>query len=300
MELYQLHSFVTVAKENHLTRAADILHISQPAVSAHIKALEEEFNQALFIRTPKGMELTPGGVQLCKKAEKILHGVEELAELGEKLHRRPVGNLRIGLNRDSEFLRLPALYQQLRKHYPGLEIRLHHAVSGSIVKMIKKNELDCGFVLGDYPEDDLTAMVLTNLKLRVVGPVGLKTKITGASQEDLARLPWIGNPSDCPYSSIMDTFFYKKGLTPQTEVVADQQSAIISMIEAGVGLNFMLEEEAFIAEEQGKLALWPGGVFPIELSFVCQEKGKKLKNLQAVTEVIRGVWHDVIPAESKG
>ena len=297
MEIYQLRSFVTVAKEDHLTRAADRLHISQPAVSAHIKALEEEFNQPLFIRTPKGMKLTPGGVQLCGKAKQILRDVEELTVLGEKLHNKPVGSLRIGLNRDSDFLRLPALYRQLRKYYSGIEIQLHHAVSGTIVKMIKKNELDCGFVLGASPEDGLTALVLTKLKLRVVGPVELKKEITDASQEDLARLPWIGNPHDCPYSTIMETFFYKKGLTPQTEIVADQQSAIISMIEAGVGLNFMLEEEALLAEQQEKLTLWPGGVFPINLSFIYRNKGRGLRSLQAITEVIQKVWHDVIPQE---
>jgi DNA-binding transcriptional LysR family regulator len=299
MEIYQLHSFVTVARENHLTRAADILHISQPAVSAHIKALEEEFKQPLFIRTPKGMELTPGGVVLCRKAEKILQDVERLAALGEELHLRPVGNLRIGLNRDSDFLRLPSLYRQLRTHYPGLEIRLHHAVSGTIAKMIQKDELDCGFVLGDYPDNEVRALVLAQLKLRVVGPVGMKKEIMAASQEDLAKLPWIGNPHDCPYSSIMDEFFYKKGLTPKTEVVADQQSAIISMIEAGVGLNFMLEEEAYRAEKQGRLALWPGGVFPIELSFVCHEKGRKSRRIQAITEIIHKVWDDAISAKSK-
>ncbi len=69
MELYQLRSFITVAGENHLTRAAQKLNTSQPAVSAHIKALEEEFGFSLFVRTPKGMQLTPGGQALCTKAE---------------------------------------------------------------------------------------------------------------------------------------------------------------------------------------------------------------------------------------
>ncbi len=293
MELYQLKSFVTVARENHLTRAAELLHISQPAVSAHIKALEEEFAQPLFIRTPKGMRLTPGGVLLCGKAEEILREIEGLTIFADELKAKPVGNLKIGLNRDSGFLRLPALYRYLRSCYPGLEIQLHHAVSGTIVKMIEKNELDCGFVLGSYSGNDIKEMVLARLNLRVVGPVGMSKEIARASQTDLVELPWIGNPPDCPYSSIMETFFHRHGLTPQTEVVADQQSAIISMIEAGVGLNFMLEEEAMRAEQEGKLVVWSGGVFPIELSFVYRENGRKSLRIQAITEAIRVVWHDV-------
>ncbi|RUM38777.1 MAG: hypothetical protein DSY58_01610 [Desulfobulbus sp.] len=293
MELYQLQSFVTVARENHLTRAADFLHISQPAVSAHIKALEEEFGQPLFIRTPKGMELTPGGVLLCGKAEKILEQIEELTLFAEDLQETPVGKIRIGLNRDSEFLRIPALYQHLRSSYPGLEIGLHHAVSGTIVKMIEKNELDCGFVLGNYAGDEIRVMVLTELNLRVVGPVGMRKEISAACQSDLVELPWIGNPPGCPYSGIMETFFYKHGLTPRIEVVADQQSAIISMIEAGAGLNFMLEDEAIIAEKEGKLVLWGGKVFPIDLSFVYRGNSRKSLRIQAITESVSTVWHDV-------
>ena len=68
MELYHLKTFVMVAKEEHLTRAADKLNTSQPAVSAHIKALEEELGLVLFRRTSKGMRLTKEGTILYQKA----------------------------------------------------------------------------------------------------------------------------------------------------------------------------------------------------------------------------------------
>lgn len=62
MELYQLKTFTAVAEENHLTRAAERLNTSQPALSAHIKSLEAELGVTLFERTPKGMKLTPQGL----------------------------------------------------------------------------------------------------------------------------------------------------------------------------------------------------------------------------------------------
>jgi len=65
MELYQLKTFVTVAEEGHLTRAAERLFTSQPAISAHIKSLEEELGVTLFHRTPKGMQLTTEGEKNC-------------------------------------------------------------------------------------------------------------------------------------------------------------------------------------------------------------------------------------------
>lgn len=291
MELYQLPSFVTVAHKKHLTKAAEALHISQPAVSAHIKALEEEFGQPLFIRTPKGMTLTSGGDLLCQKAKIILAEVEALVALGENLQHQPTGSIRIGLNRYSEFLRIPLLYQQLHNNFPNIEIRLHQAISGTVLKMIRKNELDCGFFLGDCGGVDLQRLMLAQLKLRVVGPIGMKENLAKVSHEELADLPWIGTPEDCPYTQIMEMFFYKQGLNPQTEVVADQQSAITSMIEAGVGLSFMLEEEAVKAEQQEQVAIWNGGSFPIELSFAYRVKDKHSARVQAVTREILTIWN---------
>ena len=72
MELYQLRSFAAVAELAHLTRAAEKLHISQPAVSAQIKALEDELGVILFERTPQGMLLTAAGRKLLPEAEKVV------------------------------------------------------------------------------------------------------------------------------------------------------------------------------------------------------------------------------------
>ena len=292
MELYQLRSFISVARENHLTRAAHALHISQPAVSAHIKALEEEFGQRLFVRTAKGMELTPGGALLHAKAQQILDHVDRLTGLADSLRQQPVGALKLGLNRDSSFLQIPAIYQLLQKQYPGLELQLHQAVSGTIVKMICNEELDCGFVLGKQLDNLLSSFVLAQLSLCVVAPVSMKERISVATREGLAEFPWVGNPKDCPYSGIMETFFYSQGIMLKSTVVADQQSAIISMVEAGVGLSFMLATEASIAEQKGVLAVWPVETFPINLCFISRKKDARSSRIQAMIDILGNVWPD--------
>ena len=80
MELYQLKTFITVAEEEHLTRAAQRLNTSQPAVSAHIKSLEEELGLSLFIRTPKGMRLTEEGTALKSRAAEALSMIDTLRD----------------------------------------------------------------------------------------------------------------------------------------------------------------------------------------------------------------------------
>ena len=74
MELYQLRTFAMVADEGNLSRAAKRLHASQPAVSAQIKALEEELGVHLFLRTPKGMTLTADGLRLREHAGQVRVG----------------------------------------------------------------------------------------------------------------------------------------------------------------------------------------------------------------------------------
>ena len=72
MELYQLRSFLAVAELGHLTRAAERLHVSQPALSAQIKALEDELSVVLFERGAAGMTLTAAGRQLLPEAERVV------------------------------------------------------------------------------------------------------------------------------------------------------------------------------------------------------------------------------------
>ncbi len=290
MELYQLHSFVTVADERHLTRAAKKLHTSQPSVSAHIKSLEEEFKQALFVRGPRGMDLTAAGTLLYKKAKNILAEIQALTTLAEQLRQQPTGAIRIGLNRYSDFLRVTPLYKTVHRKYPHIEIRFHQAISGSVIKMVCNDELDCGFILGDCCDDELQHIPLAALKLLVVGPHSMTEQLAVSSQSELAGFPWIGTPADCPYNQIMVKFFHARGFTPRTEMLADQQSAITSMIGAGVGLSFMLEEEALQAVEQGQIAIWPNESFPINLSFVFRKKDTHSPVIQAVTDEIRTLW----------
>src|SRR6476659_7670461 len=91
MDLNHLRSFVTVARFAHLTRAAEALHLSQPAISGHIKALEAEFGISLFERTSSGMELTLPGRRLLSEAEQIIGAVQHLHHSAQGMRGQPTG-----------------------------------------------------------------------------------------------------------------------------------------------------------------------------------------------------------------
>ena len=98
MELYHLRTFIAVASEQNLTRAAQKLFISPSSVSSHIKGLEEELNVELFIRTPRGMHLTRAGEFLKQKAENALCTVEDFTRSARAFCDQPSGCVRFGIN----------------------------------------------------------------------------------------------------------------------------------------------------------------------------------------------------------
>ena len=106
MEFTHLRSFVAVAEHGHLTRAAETLHLSQPALSGQIKSLEENLGVSLFERHPSGMTLTASGKHLLTHARGILAAVQQLRHAASSLHLQPTGRLRIGTVLDASFLRV--------------------------------------------------------------------------------------------------------------------------------------------------------------------------------------------------
>ena len=123
MEFHQLRSFVAVAKHGKLATAADRLHTSQPSVSAHIKALEQELGLPLFIRTSRGMLLTEEGEKLLEKARYTLDCAQDLLLSAHMLRNDCSGDYLLGVNTDSRFLRINACSSTWPKTTPASPCR---------------------------------------------------------------------------------------------------------------------------------------------------------------------------------
>jgi DNA-binding transcriptional LysR family regulator len=295
MELYQLKTFVTVAEEGHLTRASERLHTSQPAVSAHIKALEEEMGVPLFIRTPKGMVLTREGEILQTRARAALDTIDAIYREASRLKADVVGTARIGLHIDPRFLKIDAFLSHMRRHHPKLDFHLLQRWSWQQPEAFKKGDLDAGFVYGDPGIPELEMIALRTFNVVVVGPADWAGKMRGADWEDIARLPWIWTPPNCTFCQIALKAFESRGLQPLRVTVADQEPLIRTLVAAGIGLSIMIEDEARLSREEGRVAVWEKTIGTVDLGFIYPRRRAAEPLIEALGEGIRQVWNVAEP-----
>jgi DNA-binding transcriptional LysR family regulator len=290
MELYQLKTFVMVAAEGHLTRAAERLHTSQPAVSAHIKALEEELGVALFKRTPKGMLLTREGEVLREQAVRALSTIDEIHYQANVLKDEVVGTVRLGLHIDPRFLRIDEFLSCMQKKYRKVDFHLLQQWSWEQPMNLKRGKLDAGFIYGTPNHSDITIIPLRKFNIVVAGPAQWADKLTQAGWEEMAEMPWVWTPPECSFCKIAIKAFEKRHLKPFKVTIADQEPVVNLLVTSGVGLAFMIEEEALEAKAQGKVAIWDEIIDTVNLSFIFQKNREKDPLVRAVVESIKKVW----------
>ena len=168
MDLHQLKTFVVVAREGSITRASELLHLSQPAASAHIKAIEDALDVVLFERTPRGMSLTADGKRLLAKAEQTLGAHQALIDEATRLKGRLAGKLRIGAGSNSNHEAVGRLLTSLSETCPEVEVALEHGTSRDIVTGLRDGRLDAGFYNeAGEPDADLVAIEASRFNANV-------------------------------------------------------------------------------------------------------------------------------------
>lgn len=148
MEIYQLRAFATAARLGNLTRTAEALHLTQPAITAQIKALEEELGVALFERRPGGITLTRAGELLLQDAEQILTTAGHLQGRARELQGEVTGQLVLGTLGDPESLRLGTLLGVLSEKLPLLEIKTRQGAAEDVREQVAAGLLRGGFYIG--------------------------------------------------------------------------------------------------------------------------------------------------------
>jgi DNA-binding transcriptional LysR family regulator len=294
MDFNLIRTFVTLAREGNLTRTAQRLHLTQPALSLQLKKLHEQLGLVLFERTPRGMRLTRAGEQLLPAAQRALDASNELVSLASGISGHVGGRLRIGTIVDPEFLRLGPFLKRLVEHHPGLSTDLAHGMSGALRREVAAKRLDVAYTLGQPGMADVEAafevLPLTGFSYRVIAPPGWQERVRGKDWKELARLPWIGTPSDSVHHRLLAGIFEEAGASPRIVAQVDLEPSMLDLVKSGVGLSLARDSIALRAAHAGGIAIADRVEVPAELGFLCLRARRREPAIDAAFSVIAGVW----------
>jgi DNA-binding transcriptional LysR family regulator len=285
-----LRTFATVAELGQLTRAGEVLHVSQPAITAQIKALEDELQLELFERTSSGMLLTRAGERLLGHAENVLAAAQALKNQAKALSGLVAGKISLGTVADPEFIRLGELLKVMLERFPLVELELHQRVSGQAFEDVRNGALNASFYFGDLNNPNVTGLRLSDLVYCVAAPAAWQNKVEAADWTDIAALPWIFAPPVSTHNQLLHELFRNQGADPTKVVEADQESVINSLIESGVGLSLMREDQARAAEAVSKVAVWGKERLHTALWFIYPAEHAHDPAMVALIDVVRETW----------
>ncbi len=256
MEIHQLKTFIAVAREGSITRASEQLYLSQPAVSAHIKAIEDTLGLTLFERTPKGMSLTSDGQRLLVKAEHTIDAHRELFDEASRIKGSLTGKLRLGAGGNSSTKALGHLLTVLSKRCPEVEVAFQYGTSRETHNGIRSGSLDAGFYneVGE-PDTELTTIEVSRFDIYLASPPGLVATSQPLDWEALAALPWICPTSSTCCGQAAENLFKKHRFRPKRIISIDHENVTRTLIAGGVGVGLLHAETAKDAEVCGEVEI---------------------------------------------
>jgi DNA-binding transcriptional LysR family regulator len=290
MEIYQLRAFVTVAKLGHLTRAAEALHLTQPAVTAQIKALEEELGVALFDRRPGRIVLTKAGEILVPEAEQVLAAAGSLLGKSKDLKGNVSGSMLIGTIGDPDSLRLGSLLSSLVQALPLLDLKTRTGYAEELRELVAAEGVQAAFYIGPNIPREVLGIPLQTLNYRIAGPFSYRQKLLHAGWGEVAEMPWIGAPPQHHVQTLLKDMFARQGLLPHSVLESDEVGATHSLVRAGVGLALLREDVAVAAAERDEVVIWPHTRVAALLSFIYPKTLEHDPAIVATLSHVRNAW----------
>ena len=249
MELSQLRSFRLVAEQRSFSKAATILHLTQPAVTQQIKNLEIELGEILFERSGRQPSLTQAGEALLTYAQQILNLAGTATETIRQFSRIR-GRLTIGAGTTNTSFRLPQILQTYRRSYPQVEIRIRNGDSELISRLVWENSVDLGLITTINPDLHLQSIPLFEDRIFLVAPTGHPQSLSPA---ELAGESLILFRSGSGFRRFLEDHFQASRFTPQVIMELESMEAIIRMVASGLGLAFLPEVAVHGELERGEL-----------------------------------------------
>lgn len=239
MDFDQLETFLEVARHTSFSRAAEKRFRTQPAISAQIRALEEEVGARLFDRSGGRVALTAAGKVFQRYAEEALESRRAaLATMGE-MERVPRGELVVGANEATCLHILPEVFAEFKKQYASVAVSIHRSERARIMEAIIDNSVDFGVVSLPVSDNRLTVVPIHRDELVVIAPPRHPlAKLKAAAVADVVKypllLPKVGRTRDA-----IENLFHARQLKPNVSMELDSSELLKRFVAADVGVGFI-------------------------------------------------------------
>ncbi|MCB9845296.1 MAG: LysR family transcriptional regulator [Phycisphaeraceae bacterium] len=243
MELTPLRYLVAIGQTGHMTRAAEVLGVSQPALSAAVRKLEDELGVPLFDRTGRGVALTQAGRVFLEHASSALRDVEAGKRAVRALAGLETGTIRVGGGATAMAYLLPTAVRAVRDAHPGLRFYVREAGSDAIAGAILTGELDLGIVtlpITHPGSGDLMNVHRVRDELRLIVPPGHALDgQRGFRWKDLAEQPVVGFEAGTAVRAVIDAAAFAHGVALDVVMEVRSIQSIEQMVRAGIGVGFV-------------------------------------------------------------
>ena len=253
MDINQLEVLVAVAQEKSFSRAAEILHRTQPAISQAIRRLEQEVGEKLFDRSSKDGTLTAAGEVLLEYAKEMLNlrrtaqiAVRELRDLHQ-------GKVSISANEHTVFYLLP-LIKEFRRRYPLIKVEVGRGVASRIPTEVMAREVELGIISFKPNDDSVKAISVDTDELSlIVSPSHRFAKKTSVSIKELGVESFVAHNAPSPYREKVIQTFEKHRTSLNISIELPSLEAIKRLVEQGVGIALVPKLTAESEIASGKL-----------------------------------------------
>ena len=244
IELRHLRSFIMVAEEGNIGRAALRLNISQPPLTRQIHQLEEELGVQLLIRTPHGVELTSAGEFFLDEAKNIYSLVQQATERTQRAGEGKLGRLDVAIFGSGILLDIPQLLLMFRKRYPDVNVVLHTMDKPAQIEALRQRRIDIGFnrLLPSLPDIASETITMERLLLAINDNHPLATQ-EAIALKDLADTPLILFPTGNRPSFIDKVLQLCRdsGFTPTIGQEVGDTITGIALVASGFGVSLVSE-----------------------------------------------------------
>jgi DNA-binding transcriptional LysR family regulator len=235
----QIAAFVEVARRRSVSRAAEALFVTQPALTARLQGLERNLGARLFVRTPRGMKLTEAGESFLPYAVRALDSLTDGRMQVNALERGGAGRLAIGAAPAVSTYVLPGLLKRFAQSHPRVEVRVRTGHSEEMLELVLREQVDVGLVRALQHRDISSTPLYEDRLILVVDPEHPFAASGGIRLAEISGQQLILFDRTSSYHELTSALFRRAGISPNGVMELDNIDAAKKMVEQGFGVALL-------------------------------------------------------------